>query len=211
MVFGTTYCPISHLPIEDGDKCILIPLGFRMQHEFDKWNKADINCFAYLHTFIGEAVEVEYGGNYSVVKYIHTEKYRKKGNEYDEHELFMLVHYGFYQKIIAQKSRQFETIDHLPLFNTVYPIWEKANEIQSTQRNILQEKIKEKGISKQEKEERMRQYMQIPTPEWLKNLFKVADFMGMMGIAPHPVFRSDQHQTGELYEQMRAEFVKLKQ
>jgi hypothetical protein len=36
MIFGTTYCNVSHLPINDGDKCILIPLGFSLGGDFNK-------------------------------------------------------------------------------------------------------------------------------------------------------------------------------
>lgn len=67
MIFGTTYCNVSHLPINDGDKCILIPLGFSLGGDFNKWNKPDINDFINLYYFVGEPQEVIYNGNPSYI------------------------------------------------------------------------------------------------------------------------------------------------
>ena len=63
MVFGTAYCGISHLEINHGDECILLPLGFRMKCDFSRYGKADVNTFAYLYAFIAPPVYVIYGGN----------------------------------------------------------------------------------------------------------------------------------------------------
>lgn len=213
MVFGSTYCTISHLEIKDGDKCILIPLGFRMQHEFDEHNKADINCFTYLHVFLAkESVEVKYCGNISEVKYIKSNGRQKKGNLYEEHELFMLVNYDFYQKIINEFFNEpgvYATISMLPLFNTSALLYEKAQEISNDERSKLMMQ-KNATTSEKETESFLSKYINIPTPEWLINIYKVAQFMGKMGIAPHPAFCSDQHQTGKLYEKFRNDCLKKK-
>jgi len=206
MVFGTTYCAISHLPIEDGDTCILIPLGFRMNYEFDEYNKADINCFSYLYTFIKPVVEVKFEGNVSMVKYASKNGRHKKGEEYEQHEMFMLIHKKFYEKLLIEFNPEYlEHIERLPLSNSTYPIWEKANEEKALIQAGLQGKLKKEEISK---DEYIKQSMNTPTPTWLRNLFQVAEFMGRMGIPAHPIFCNDQHQMGERYEKMRAECLK---
>ena len=43
MVFGNTYCAISHLQIKDGDECYVIPLGFSMQNKFTTGNGDEVN------------------------------------------------------------------------------------------------------------------------------------------------------------------------
>jgi hypothetical protein len=70
MVFGTTYCAVSHLPINDGDNCILIPLGFKMDYEFNQWNTADINCFMNLYYFISAPQKIVYNGNPDMINYL---------------------------------------------------------------------------------------------------------------------------------------------
>lgn len=201
--FGNTYCAISHLEIKDGDKCILIPLGFRMNYEFSNGEKADINCFTYLHSFIGESVEVKFGGNASTVFYANKGEYHKKGDEYDEHELFMLIHEGFYSQIIQNVERwDIEHLESVPLFNTVYPIWEKAKELKDGEYKMVQ--LIQKKITQKEFDAKT------PCPEWMKNIYKVAIFMGDMGIAPHPVFCNDQRNRGEDYEKFRTECLKPK-
>lgn len=206
MVFGTTYCAISHLPIEDGNKCILIPLGFRMQYDFDRYNKADINCFAYLYTFIREEVEVIFGGNVSQITYFNDTKYHKKGSIYEEYEMFILVHYKFYQKIISESTTwMHKTINRLPLYNSVQSIWEQANEFSDMERAKLQGKLNRKKITE---ENFSNLYLNIPTPEWMIKIYKVSDFMSGMGIPPHPIWCNDQHQKGKLYEKFRSDCIK---
>ncbi len=205
MVFGNTYCAISHLHIKDGEKCILIPLGFSMQHEFDYYNTASINCFAYLHTIVGPAIEVIFGGNVSVIKYCNDSKLHKKGSEYNEHEMFMLVHHGFYKKLLTEFNPAYlNNHDRLPLDNSTRIIWQKANEINKQEQATLRGKLNKKEISN---DEYVKLSFNIPTPEWLKNLFQVAIFMGNMGIPVHPVWCNDQHQRGDMYEKIRATFA----
>ena len=198
MVFGNTYCAISHLEIKDGDACMLIPLGFRMNFEFDKYNKADINCFTYLHTFISEPIAVIFGGNISEVTYLNGDVYHNAGDEYEENELFMLVHLGFYNEILKDEGMwKIHHLDEIPLFNTVYPIYEKAKEILQLERlgksfELGRGKITSEQYSKK-----------ISTPKWMIDIYKVALFMGNMGIAPHPIFCHDQNQRGKDYERMR--------
>jgi hypothetical protein len=201
MVYGTSYCGISHLPIHDGDECIVIPLGFRMGGEFDKWNAPDQNSFAYLHTFIVEPIEVIYGGNSSVLNHNTDGAHHKKGDQWDDYELFMLVHKEFYTNILNNMDMQsFKHIENLPLFNTVYPLWEEAKKIADTNNSVLTIKFYTKQITIEEYNE---QSKRTETPEWILKLYKIAWFMGKMGIAPHPNWTQDQHDTGELYEEIR--------
>ena len=201
MVFGNTYCAISHLEIKDGDTCILIPLGFRMQHEFDFYNKADINCFAYLHTFVGPAIEVKFKGNVSMLKYVNSSEYHKKGSDYEEHEMFMLIHHKFYKNLLIEFNPEYlQTMERLPLHNSTYPIWEKSIDIKHLEDAKLQGKLKKGEITAAEY---ATMSWEIPTPEWLKNLYQVATFMSQMGIPAHPNFCNDQQQTGIRYEKIR--------
>ena len=173
-----------------------------MDYEFNRWNKPDVNSFTYLHVFIDEIVEVVFKGNIAMLEYAEDIKRYKKGEKYDEYEMFMLVHKGFYNKIISEKDSYFvSNIDNLPLFNTVYPIWEKAKEMATEDRHRKSINFVRKLITSEEFEAK------IPTPEWMKNIYKVAQFMGNMGIPPHPVFCHDQRESGKIYEEFRAEFV----
>lgn len=203
MVFGSTYCHISHLEIKDGDRCILIPLGFKMNFEFDRHNKADINCFAYLYTFIKPALPVIFEGNVTCIKYAKDSGRHKALSNYEEYELFMLIHEGFYNQILETHTNgMISTLENIPLYNTVWPIWEEGKEIQRRIQSIKGVKLAKKEISEEEYLEKTH------TPEWMVNIYKVADFMGKMGIPPHPNWCHDQQETGKLYEQMRINALK---
>ena len=202
MVFGSTFCPISHLEIKDGDRCVLIPLGFRMCHEFDKWNKPDVNFFVYLHTFIKPAVYVIYGGNVSMITYAEDTGRNKQGSKYDEYCLYMLIHEGFFHEILNEVSDfNLKTLNNIPLFNTTWPIWEEGKDLKEEEEHTKYYRYKDNKISKEEYE------APVPTPEWMIVLFKVATFMGKMGIPPHPIFCNDQRETSKTYEAMRNKFL----
>lgn len=193
MVFGTTYCAISHLPIEDGDKCILIPLGFNMKYNFTQFNNADINAFMYLYTFIAEPVEVVYSGNPDDIKY-------------ESHELFMLVHKEFYMAIQREFMMEgLKTTENLPLFKTIHDIWEKAKEFEKDHREKERMRMVNEDITK---EEFLKSIMKTPTPDWMKSLYKIAMFMDGMGMIPYPNHCVDQHKRNELYEKLREQCKK---
>lgn len=202
MVFGTTYCAISHLPIEDGDKCILIPLGFNMKYDFNQWEEADINSFMYLYSFIHESQEVIYNGNPDEVKYLNTEYEQTK-----KHQLYMLVHLEFYnsiQKEFMKDSEQLESIERLPNFKTCSDIWRKAIKIKNTK--FLEDRLKLDGRKMTEQE--IVDYMTTPVPEWIKAIYKIAMFMDGMGMQPYPNHVVDQHERNALYEKLRNECIK---
>lgn len=92
MIFGNTFCRLTHKPIGDGDTCMLIPLGFCMNFAFDNFNKADINCFINLYNFVGVAEEVIFKGNLNVISDL-------EGNDWDKWELFMLIDKGVWDKL----------------------------------------------------------------------------------------------------------------
>ncbi len=205
MVFGTTYCAISHLPIEDGDKCILIPLGFNMKYNFDRYNGASINSFMYLYSFIYEPQQVIYGGNPDDIKYL-DEKYELAL----KHELYMLVHLGFYNSIqeeYMKNSEQLESIDRLPLFKTCEDIWKKATKIRAEKLNEMRIKfIEEKAKGGEISDKEISALMTPPVPEWIKSIYKVAMFMDGMGMIPYPNNAVDQHDRNKLYEKLRAKW-----
>lgn len=204
MIFGSTYCAISHLEIKDGDKCILLPLAFRMDYKFDRYNKADINSFAYLYAFHSDPVEVVFYGNVAKIDYAtDVDRHHRAGDDYEEHELFMLVHWGFYNEIINNVSRfDLDHLEDVPLMNTTYPIWEKAKEMSRDIRYENSIKLVKKLITVDDVVKKT------PTPEPMKNIFKVAIFMGSMGIPPHPNWAHDQRETGKDYEMYRKNAIK---
>lgn len=204
MVFGTTYCAISHLPIEDGDKCILIPLGFNMKYDFDQHNGADINSFMYLYSFIYEPQKVIYKGNPDDIKYLN-----KQYEMTLKHEMYMLVHLEFYNSIQKEYMKDgFKSIENLPLFKTCYDIWRKGKEIQQERQDKIKYKLAEKKAKgKKVTHEEMNDLFNTPVPEWMKAVYKVAMFMDGMGMIPYPNHAVDQHQRNKLYEKLRSECI----
>lgn len=181
MVFGTTYCAISHLPINDGDRCILVPLGFNMKQTFNIYNKADINSFMYLYNFLDEMIEVTYEGNPDMIKYDEDRKL---------YQLYMLLNKKFYYNLIEQyKNPRFDTTQHLPLFKTVSDVWHKANEFQLEQRMSNKVKFDNEELTR---DEVVHLTMNTPTPEWIKNIYIVASFMDKLGMIPYPNNAVDQ-------------------
>jgi len=204
MVFGTTYCAISHLPIEDGDKCILIPLGFNMKYTFDQYNKADINCFMYLYSFIHEPQEVIYGGNPDEIEYLDKDYARGL-----KHELYMLVHFDFYNSIQREYMKdEFNSIENLPLFKNCRDIWHEAIKIKNENQEITRLKLdekKSKGIEISNDE--INELFTTPIPEWIIKIYKVAMFMDGIGMIPYPNHVVDQHGRNKLYENLRSDCI----
>lgn len=202
MVFGSTYCAISHLPIEDGEKCMLIPLGFNMQYDFDQWNRADINCFMYLYEFIHAPQEVVFNGNPDDIEYL-DEKYESTL----KHEMYMLVAIDFYKEIQENfdTGEILETTQRLPLYKTVQQIWRKAKKIEKEEREIILNECRLKMWSTEEASEKI---MKTITPIWIKEIYKLSMFMDRMGIMPCPSNSVDQHQLGKKYEKMRSRCIK---
>lgn len=202
MVFGTTYCAISHLPIEDGDKCILMPLGFNMKYEFNQWEGASINSFMYLYNFIYEHQEVIYNGNPDDITYLN-----KNYESTLKHELYMLVHFDFFhaiQKEYMIEEECFESISRLPLFKTCEDIWKKAIEFKGEKEEELKFKFSEKKAkNKKIEESEINAFLNIPVPEWIKSIYKIAMFMDGLGMIPYPNHVVDQHKRNNLYEKLR--------
>ena len=173
MIFGTTYCNVSHLPIEDGDYCYLIPLGFEIASHLTKWNKADINMFLYPYRFVHTAEKVKYGGNPDEIEYCN-----KKYKQVLHHQLYMLIHSEFWKQL--QKHNDIDllkTVERLPNFTTISPIWNDLVR-HTTRANVA-------------------------TPENIKEIYWLAMFMDKMNIMPAPANSVDQHQTGKLYEEIK--------
>lgn len=205
MVFGTTYCAISHLPIEDGDKCILMPLGFSMKYNFDQYNKADVNSFMYIYSFIYEPQQVIYNGNPDDIKYLND-------NYHLKHELFMLVHLDFYNSIQKEYMKDaFSSISDLHLFKTCEDIWIKAKEIEKEYRDKEMAKLTEKKLNgKKPTKKEINNLFNVPVPKWMIEVYKVAMFMDGIGMIPYPNHVVDQHQRNKLYEKLRSDCLKNK-
>ena len=111
----------------------------------------------------------------------------------------MLVHKQFYEGILNEMpSSLFERIKYLSLFNTIRPIWEEAKNIEKTTNDNLFVDFKLGKITEEEYYSERKD-----TPDWIIDLYKVATFMGRMGIPPHPNFAIDQVNFGEIYEDLR--------
>lgn len=203
MTFGTTYCAISHLPIKDGDNCILIPLGFCMNFNFDQFNKADVNCFLYLYKFIDAPQEVVYMGNPDELEYLN----RRNSPNINKYELYMLVHKKFYESIQSEYDaiREIERCEMLPNFKTCYDLWIHANEFMDEQRNRIWHSESKGDITK---DEAIVHISKIPTPTWIVEIYKVAMFMDGLGMIPYPNHVADQHERNKLYEKLRKQAIK---
>ncbi len=186
MVFGTTYCGISHLPINDGDECMLFPLGFSLTSTGLNGDRFDSNAFLFPYQFVAEAIKVTYEGNSNRITY--------NDNDYTGSELFMLVHLGFYERLISEFNVLFSQ-DIKGLYNAkpFYPIWKQAISHQDFQ---LDHKLEEYPVK---------------TPEWILNIYKVERFMYKSGIIPHPtVIVSQDDSPNNLYNKIRSEILKVK-
>ena len=207
MVFGTVYCPLSRLPIEDGDRCILMPIGFRMKYDFSSGNNADIGHFMNPYVFLArEPIEVLYEGNYWEIKYARKLKDKRiDDSKYEEHELYMLIHYGFYKELQKGASDYgSEKIAHLGLFGTVWDVWEKAKEIQDREGHILSGKHKRGEITA---DELVNMSLNVLTPAWIIEIYKVAYFMQRMNMIPYANCGSTQGDIGVDFEKYRASAI----
>ena len=212
MVFGSSYCAVSRLEIEDGDKCILIPLAFHLGGDFNKWDKADIGQFMWLYPFCAvEPQTVRYGGNYSQIEY-----FNQRYKQTSEHEMYMLIHYGFYQAL--QKN----VLDHvtdwklndIQCFDTMRPVWEKAQEMKHDLHLTISHRLGQlkgylpvsKRAAKRHKDEKEKLLLDYatggPAPAWMVELNKLATFMGSMGIMATPNICHDQHEAGKKYNKL---------
>ena len=207
--FGSTFCAISHLEIKDGDNCMLFPLGFKLEYNH-KTGDDILNYLSYNHYFESESIEVMFNGN--SCEFITKQQFREIGDEYGEtgygeSEMYMLVHLEFYKGILKNVSTErFENLNILPLFNTINKIWEEAMELkEKTHFGYMIEHTK--GLKTFDEITQLEHYSP-NTPQWIIDLYKVAWFMGQMGIPPHPNFAIDQKDFGQLYEEIRQSAVR---
>jgi len=180
---------------------MLIPLGFNMQYDFDRWNRADINCFMYLYEFVHAPQEVVFNGNPDDIEYLD-----KKYESTLEHEMFMLVAMDFYKEIQEnfETGEILETTQRLPLFKTVQQIWRKAKDFEKKERESL---LNEYRLGKIRQDEALERVSKTDTPIWIKEIYKLAMFMDKMGMMPCPSNSVDQQQLGKKYEKMRSRCV----
>lgn len=203
MVFGSNYCAVSRLEIKDGDKCILVPLGFKLKSDFDRNCKADINMFFWLYYFVPvEPQEVIYNGNVADLTYLDPDY-----ETLHEHEMFMLIHLGFWKSLHANfrptpviSGDTAWRIRDLQLFDTFWEVWEKAQEYEDSFRDTWFGKLHKKEISRDEYVAATMKGAE--APEWMVRLHRLGSFMGMMGIMATPNICNDQHEMGTEYDKL---------
>jgi hypothetical protein len=200
MVFGSCYCAVSRLEIKDGDKCILIPLGFHLGGDFAKYEKPDVNTFFWLYTFVPVAPQVViFGGNCAEIEYLD-----KRYKQVQEHEMYMLIHFGFWKSLQANHMAHVKewSMSGLSSFDTFRYVWMKAMELSDEVRNKeIIEFVKAKAAGGEP--EFSANYMNGgPAPAWMVELHKLGTFMGQMGIMATPNICSDQHEMGKDFEKL---------
>jgi hypothetical protein len=196
MVFGTTYCAISHLPINDGDKCILVPLIFEYKINSQMDEEEIQSSFFYLYKFADKSQEVIYKGNPSEIEYCSKKDFKK-------YELYMLVHYDFY-KSIQEKYRLYEVFKPMR-FKTVskiYDIYRNQYEILAIEK--AKKDLDNKLISGEEYGKRI---FNVEVPDWILEIYKLAMFIDRLGIILYPNYCVDQNEGNQLYEEIRNECI----
>jgi len=206
--FGTTYCAVSRLPIQDGDKCILIPLGFRMDYGFgensESWTSEPDGLFMYLHHIRGAASVVTYGGNPGVI-------------EYDEPPVRnapqsrMLIHKGFWDEI-QEKYKQYdaERCEDISWFRTTHGVYEQTRKIIRDRRLELSLDAlvrKKEPLTPEQYRKFDKDCYSTPVPDWVVQIYRLAYFMDKIGAVPYPNQSVDQNMTYEVFEKIRAKFA----
>lgn len=206
--FGVTYCALSRLPIADGDRCMLIPLGFRMDYGFgensESWTSEPDGLFMYLHHIRGAASVVTYGGNPGVIEY-------DEPPEYNAPQSRMLIHKGFWDKIQEKyKHRDADRCEDIRWFRTIHGVYEKIQQIIRDRRLEITHKIlmeTETSLSREQKIQLDRDCYNTPVPAWVTEIYRLAYFMDNMGAVPYPNQSVDQNMTYELFEEIRQKFA----
>lgn len=190
MVFGKTHCAISHLPIDDGDHCILVPLMFKMEQKFGEYSQEGINDFEWLYIFHDKAVEVEYGGNPQEIFLLVNRV------KYSEWKMYMLVRKDVYQEIqdYFKDSGLYKDVGSFMPSKTTIHLYDLLHKIRD---EIISDFKSDVIFGRAKKEDYP---IDIQIPEWIRELLFLNYFMGRMGIAPHSMIGIDQSgEAGKRY------------
>jgi hypothetical protein len=187
MTFGRTYCKASRLPIEEGDRCIVIPLGFSMQYDFNKWNKADISMFIDLYQIVDVPQEAIYRGNVDVIEYL------DKGYvNASLHQLYMLIHASFYDQVIQEANRPgnwlFRNCGDWGLSKVLSPLREQVWKLRRDHQSSLQAKYVTGKITQVEFQSEFGK--PFPTPDAMRYVCHLVNLMEKMDITITPTVRN---------------------
>lgn len=199
MVFGRTYCPISRLPIEDGDECMLIALDFSIKAS----TTFDVNNFTNLYSFAAIPPQVVvYGGNPSEVSFVEKTTIASVASSYD---LNMLVHKKFYELAVTKNEFRgwYDTLDNITSHATapiqgefIQKIYELKKDNQVTDL-IMAIKPDHKCPSKKEAE------------EWMTDLATFAFLVSNIGgMSPVSVIVDQTDRQHTFFEEIRIEAMK---
>jgi hypothetical protein len=180
MVFGSTYCLLSHLEIKEGDEFYCFEIK---QSSVINWGDIFIFDFERLKTNNFLPKLVTWNGNYYSVK--------------DKNKLgdYFLIHKKFYDYLIKEDFN-FTYTNQLPHIIFCYEVRhnyislyekEKRNELKRLKNEI-------------NKDSYLFNYLNIEIPENIKNIYKLSFFMNKMGIRLFPNISNDQHNFGEIYQ-----------
>lgn len=98
MIFGNMLCPLSHLPINDGDECVLVPLAYRL----NKIPKEQFNLdeAEYPFAFISCPQIVKFNGHPSQYEFLGFTD--KDFNGLSNSPSYMFIHRGFFTTLMEK-------------------------------------------------------------------------------------------------------------
>lgn len=201
MAGGANYCVVSRLPIE-GEECMLFPLRFKLSPSAWRCHPCSYTDYLDLFQFVAEPVKVFYGEWYNDVKY-------PEGHSHNniQYEHYMLVHLGFYKKIVSEYQYcMVGKLKDVVLNHELEPIYNIAKEMLDNALNdIYRRACYGKTIFDQKDVEAT---YNMAAPQWMIDLQNFAMFMDKLGIKPYP--NNSITQTSEayhLYNKVRNSFL----
>jgi len=215
MVFGSAYCGISGLEIQDGDICMMLPLEFYVSTRRGQDMEEAVFC---PFQFSGKPTKVKFMGNFGRLEYadkMDTAKDRNRAESFSAEisGFFMLVHLGLYEHLVANYAQGgFESIFDFRI-NGISPtlISDIERMLEYDKRvDFYNLKSAPADITTEEKERLINAYMTWKVPEYLTNLAKIVRFMAYIGKRPYPNDANDQHGHGALLKKYIREVSKKK-
>lgn len=187
MVFGRTYCQLTRLPIEDGDECILIPLGVRIEGDFNKHNRGGAHTFNFIHEFIAEPQRVVYGGNVGMMLHPGPEK-----RAWDEWGAFMLLRVDAWE-MLARDAKPIEHVLFLPAPG-MWRVKEMITKIDGDARHKAVVRCLNGEITRDKIADEVAKPLEVPM--WMSQLNRLAWVMWRLGIQPQDHTGNDQSGEG---------------
>ena len=137
MVYGTIYCPVSRLPIQDKEQCMFLPLDFSINTNLG--TGLGVHNFTQPYEFVAIKPQVViYNGNPSEVTFL--EKSTSCGvSQMYKNELTMLVQKKFYDLAVKENPLRewFSTLESCRMYATGFGnLIKKIHEIEDHNRQI---------------------------------------------------------------------------